>query len=87
MNDSGSFWSAAIHRRFLAGADGIQKRRFIAALGPAKGLQGPDYRRRRDGPRAGPEAGTSDYIAKPVNSAQLLSLLRAWVGRQATPSA
>ena len=27
------------------------------------------------------EAGASDYIAKPVNSAQLLSLLRVWLYR------
>ncbi len=27
------------------------------------------------------EAGASDYIAKPVNSEQLLSLLRVWLGR------
>ena len=27
------------------------------------------------------EAGASDYIAKPVNSDQLLSLLRTWLHR------
>jgi CheY-like chemotaxis protein len=27
------------------------------------------------------EAGASDYIAKPVNSAQLLSMLESWLGR------
>jgi CheY-like chemotaxis protein len=27
------------------------------------------------------EAGASDYIAKPVDSAQLLSLLRTWLSR------
>ena len=28
------------------------------------------------------EAGASDYIAKPINSEQLLSLLRVWLPRQ-----
>jgi DNA-binding response OmpR family regulator len=32
------------------------------------------------------EAGASDYIAKPVNSEELLALLRIWLfGRQKTP--
>jgi CheY-like chemotaxis protein len=29
------------------------------------------------------DAGTTDYVAKPVNAAQLLSLLRVWLGSQA----
>jgi CheY-like chemotaxis protein len=33
------------------------------------------------------EAGASDYITKPVNTEQLLSLLRVWLYRQAEPSA
>jgi CheY-like chemotaxis protein len=31
------------------------------------------------------EAGASDYIAKPVNTERLLSLLRVWLYRKATP--
>ena len=32
------------------------------------------------------EAGASDYIAKPVNTEELLSLLRIWLfGKQRTP--
>lgn len=29
------------------------------------------------------EAGASDYITKPVNSAQLLSMIRSWLGTTA----
>ncbi|UUZ81034.1 response regulator [Paenibacillus sp. P26] len=32
------------------------------------------------------EAGASDYITKPVNSAQLLSMIRSWVKMEETPS-
>jgi CheY-like chemotaxis protein len=31
------------------------------------------------------DAGATDYVAKPVNAAQLLSLLRVWLGPQARP--
>ena len=32
------------------------------------------------------EAGASDYLAKPVSSEQLLSMLRVWLHRRADPS-
>jgi len=32
------------------------------------------------------DAGASDYICKPVESDQLLSMLRVWVGREPSPT-
>ena len=50
--------------------------RFRDPADPRAHRQGDEGR-----PREVPQAGASDYIAKPVNTDQLLSLLRVWLYR------
>jgi hypothetical protein len=67
----------------MPGMDGYETMRAIRALEPFKALPiiALTAKAMKGDREKCVEAGASDYIAKPVNAEQLLSLLRVWLYR------